>query len=163
MWKWFTSVDVDGNGRITALELQQALRNGNHTTFEISTIEMLMRLFDSDRSGTITFQEFQGIYKYVQDWAGVFGQVDRNKSGTIDLQELQDGLRQFGYNLSQHVVQSLIQRYAPDHQVTLDRFMRICVVVKSLHDYVQPRVDRDGLIHLNYEQTLEFVLNAPRY
>lgn len=45
MWKWFTSVDVDGNGRITAVELQQALKNGNHTTFDISTIEMLIRLF----------------------------------------------------------------------------------------------------------------------
>jgi hypothetical protein len=45
MWKWFTSVDVDGNGRITAVELQLALRNGNHTSFDISTIEMLMKLF----------------------------------------------------------------------------------------------------------------------
>ena len=45
MWKWFTSVDVDGNGRITAVELQQALKNGNHTSFDISTIEMLIRLF----------------------------------------------------------------------------------------------------------------------
>lgn len=88
MWKWFTSVDVDGNGRITALELKEALKNGNNSTFDISTIEMLMKLFvcgihffrclwrticrilpelfssqDSDRSGTITFQEFQGIFK----------------------------------------------------------------------------------------------------
>ena len=45
MWKWFTTVDVDGNGRITAVELQLALKNGNHTTFDISTIEMLMKLF----------------------------------------------------------------------------------------------------------------------
>jgi len=163
MWRWFTTVDVDGNGRITATELQLALKNGNHTSFDISTVEMLMKLFDSDRSGTITFQEFQGIFKYVQDWAGVFVHVDRNKSGSIDVQELQSGLGQFGYNLTQPLVQSLIQKYAPDGHVTLDRFMRICVVVKSLHDYVQPRVNRDGLIHLNYEQTLELVLNAPRY
>jgi hypothetical protein len=45
MWKWFTSVDVDGNGRITSKELQQALRNGNQKNFDISTIEMLMKLF----------------------------------------------------------------------------------------------------------------------
>jgi len=45
MWRWFTTVDVDGNGRITAVELQLALKNGNHTSFDISTVEMLMKLF----------------------------------------------------------------------------------------------------------------------
>jgi Ca2+-binding EF-hand superfamily protein len=85
MWKWFTAVDTDRSGKVTAVELQQALTNGNHTSFDISTIEMLMRLFvcvkpslifvesntpkfitieqDSDNSGTITFHEFQGIFK----------------------------------------------------------------------------------------------------
>ncbi len=38
-------MDVDGNGRITAVELQLALKNGNHTSFDISTVEMLMKLF----------------------------------------------------------------------------------------------------------------------
>jgi len=179
MWKWFTAVDKDGSGRITPVELQQALKNGNHTAFEISTVEMLIKLFDSDCSGTITFNEFQGIFKYVQDWAAIFGHVDQNKSGSIDAHELQIGLKQFGYNLSAPLVDRLVQKYgghsvspgtgtfpgptAPrDLHVTLDRFMRICVVIKSLHEYVQPRI-RDGWIQLNYEQTLELILNAPRY
>lgn len=95
------------------------------------TLSELFSQKDSDQSGTITFPEFQGVFKvrkaskqrydlrhsyschyqYVQDWGALFVHVDQNKSGSIDARELQTGLRQFGYNLSQHLVENLIRRY----------------------------------------------------
>jgi len=175
MWAWFLAVDADRSGKITAAELHQAPQNSDGTLFDISTVEMLIKLFDSDHSGTITFHEFKGIFTYVHEWGRIYRHCDRNHSGSIDSKELHEGLTLFGFPLSQHLVDLLVRRYAPGHAgnqtVTLDQFMRICVVVKSLHEYFQayfqahfqPRNPRDEWIQLNYEQTLGILLNAPRY
>ena len=53
--------------------------------FDLDTIKMIMNIFDTDRSGTIGFNEFAGLYKvstcsfgilrtqdsqYIEDWQG---------------------------------------------------------------------------------------------
>ena len=53
-------------------------------------------MFDHDHSGTIGFQEFAGLWKYVTDWQNTFRTYDRDNSGTIDKQELKTALVQFG-------------------------------------------------------------------
>jgi hypothetical protein len=57
LWGWFTTVDRDQSGNINPIELQQALVNGDWTPFELDTVKLLMTIFDTDRSGTITFNE----------------------------------------------------------------------------------------------------------
>lgn len=39
--------------------------------FDLDTVKLLMSIFDTDRSGTVTFSEFQGLWKYIKDWQGV--------------------------------------------------------------------------------------------
>ena len=56
-------------------------------------------LFDHDRNGTINFQEFGALWKYVTDWQNTFRTFDRDNSGTIDKGELQQALTSFGKNL----------------------------------------------------------------
>jgi len=129
-----------------------------------------MGIFDTDRSGTITFQEFTGLWKYIADWQNVFRHFDRDRSGSIDGQELSDALRSFGYNLSPNLLALVQAKYAPIHAagygpppgITFDRFVRACVVVKTLTESFQ-RVDtdRDGWVQLSYEQFLEMFLRAP--
>lgn len=68
LWQWFVSVDRDGSGQINPTELQQALVNGDWTPFELDTVKLLMTIFDTDRSGSITYNEFVGLWKYIQDW-----------------------------------------------------------------------------------------------
>lgn len=34
------------------------------------TVKLLMTIFDTDRSGTVTFNEFVGLWKYIQEWQG---------------------------------------------------------------------------------------------
>lgn len=48
-------------------------------------------MFDRDRSGTINFQEFGALWKYVNDWQATFKSYDRDNSGSIDKNELQTG------------------------------------------------------------------------
>lgn len=48
-------------------------------------------MFDRDRSGTINFQEFGSLWKYVNDWQTTFRSYDRDNSGSIDKNELKIG------------------------------------------------------------------------
>ena len=40
------------------------------------------------------------MWKYIKDWQNVYRHFDRDRSGSIDTNELNEALRQFGYNLS---------------------------------------------------------------
>jgi peflin len=95
---------------------------------------------DTDRSGTIGFNEvrfwsflttahatlnlsritqFAGLWKYIKDWQNVFRHFDRDRSGSIDGQELAEALRQFGYNLSPPLLQLVERKYGACLGVTL--------------------------------------------
>jgi len=170
LYQWFSTVDSDRSGQITVTELQSALVNGNWTKFDLDTVKMLMNIFDTDHSGTIGFQEFTGLWKYISDWQGVFRHFDRDRSGSIDGHELSQALASFGYKLSPAILTLIEQKYAsgpspgygPPPGITFDRFVRACVVVKTLTEAFQSvDTDRDGWIQVNYEQFMKIVLSAP--
>jgi len=169
LWQWFSAVDSDRSGAISVTELQTALVNGNWTRFDLDTVKMLMGIFDTDRTGTINFTEFAGLWKYISDWQNVFRHFDRDRSGSIDNRELSEALQSFGYRLSPTLLNLIEQKYAsapssgygPPPGITFDRFVRACVVVKTLTEAFQ-RADRgDGWVQLNYEQFMRIALSAP--
>ncbi|KAF8630425.1 hypothetical protein AX15_002973 [Amanita polypyramis BW_CC] len=170
LWQWFAAVDTDHSGYITVNELQTALVNANGTRFDLDTVKMLMNIFDTDHNGTIGFQEFTGLWKYIVDWQNVFRHFDRDRSGSIDGGELTEALRSFGYNFSPSLL-TLIERkyasgptaeYGPPSAITFDRFVRACVNIKMLSDsFKRFDSDRDGWIQLNYEQFMTLIISAP--
>ena len=93
------------------LRVERALINGDWSPFDLDTVKLLMNIFDTDRSGTIGFNEFSGLWKYIKDWQGVFRHFDRDNSGSIDGGELSEALRQFGYNLSPNLLSLLERKY----------------------------------------------------
>ncbi|KAL0955564.1 hypothetical protein HGRIS_001805 [Hohenbuehelia grisea] len=173
LWQWFTAVDTDRSGAIHANELQRALINGDWTAFDLDTVKLLMTIFDTDRSGTIGFNEFAGLWKYIKDWQGVFRHFDRDRSGSIDGQELQEALRQFGYNLSPQLLDLVQKKYdvkasgvaghgAAQPGISFDRFVRACVAIKQLTEAFQKLdTQRSGWIQINYDQFMQTVLSLP--
>ncbi|THH20370.1 hypothetical protein EW146_g978 [Bondarzewia mesenterica] len=170
LWQWFSAVDADRSGAISVNELQSALVNGNWSRFDLDTVKMLMNIFDTDRSGTIGFNEFSGLWKYISDWQAVFKHFDKDRSGSIDGYELAEALRSFGYNLAPSILTLIEQKYAsgpstgygPPPGITFDRFVRACVAVKSLTESFQRiDTDRDGWVTVNYEDFMKIVLQAP--
>jgi Ca2+-binding EF-hand superfamily protein len=131
-----------------------------------------MTMFDTDRSGTIAFNEFSGLWKYIKDWQAVFKHFDRDRSGSIDGGELTQALQQFGYNLSPQLLNLVQRKYAtavpvagargPPPGITFDRFVRACVVIKQLTEaFRHIDTDQDGWIQINYDTFMQTVLTLP--
>src|SRR5271154_5449890 len=92
----FSNIDVDNNGTLTPTELQRVLLNGDWSPFNLDTIELLFSIFDHDRNGTINFNEFVGLWHYIEDWKRVFSTFDQDNSGTIEILELITAMKSFG-------------------------------------------------------------------
>ncbi|PKC68064.1 EF-hand [Rhizophagus irregularis] len=168
LYFWFQAVDTDKSGALTTEELQKALINGDWSPFNIETVRLMMNMFNTDNSGTIAFQEFTGLWRYIEDWKKCFQTFDADGSGTINFAELKNALRTFGYNLSDNFINLLIKKYdkyggknnAGKGDVTFDNFVQSCVTVKTLTDaFRRYDTDNDGWILINYEQFLELVVN----
>lgn len=67
---------------------------------------------DFDGKGIQSFPaQFSGLWKYISDWQNVYKHFDRDRSGSIDSNELADALRQFGYNLSPQLLNLIERKY----------------------------------------------------
>ncbi|KAJ7776045.1 hypothetical protein DFH07DRAFT_936980 [Mycena maculata] len=179
----FSRVDKDRSGSISVEELQEALVNRDWTTFDPDTVKLLMNMFDTDRSGKIGFNEFHGLWKYIEDWQAIFKHFDQDNSGTINERELGGALAKFGFNLQPHSVKLVLHKYgtaaAPTPAaggfvvqqegqgglpltITFDHFIRACVSVKQASEAFQKLdTDRDGWVQINYEQFMGTVLSLP--
>jgi len=170
LWAYFLTVDVDRSGSISAPELQNALFNGDWTPFDLDTVKLLMNLFDTNRTGGIDFNEFTGLWRYIEDWQRVFRHFDRDRSGTIDRSELQKALNQFGMKLPQHLLSLLVAKFTSSHSgsevgdqtITFDRFLRACVFMKQFTEsFANLDTDKDGWVRLDYELFLTVYFSLP--
>ena len=89
-------------------------------------------MFDKNNSGTINFEEFGALWKYVTDWQGCFRGFDKDNSGNIDKSELQNALTSFGYRLSEPFYTVLVKKFDRSGKgiIYFDDFIQCCV---SLH------------------------------
>lgn len=88
---WFNTVDKDRSGEINAKELQAALVNGQGKHFSDTACDLMIGMFDKDKTGTINVQEFEQLYAYINQWLTVFKNYDKDQSGSIEEQELAQG------------------------------------------------------------------------
>lgn len=88
-------------------------------------------MFDKRQSGTVNFEEFGALWKYVTDWQNCFRSFDKDGSGNIDRQELKTALTSFGYRLNDDIINMLIRKYdrAGRGTIYFDDFIQCCVVL----------------------------------
>ena len=48
-------------------------------------------IYDNDRTGTIDIREFQQLFQSINQWKGTFESFDRDRSGRIEKNELEQG------------------------------------------------------------------------
>ncbi|VVC26356.1 Hypothetical protein CINCED_3A009646 [Cinara cedri] len=137
-----------------------ALSNGTWTPFNPETVRLMIGMFDKHSRGTVSFDDFGSLWKYVTDWQACFRSFDRDGSGNINVTELKDALSSFGYRLSEQIVSVMLKRFDRFGRGTIlfDDFIQCCVVLHTLTaSFRQFDTDQDGYITIHYEQFLNMV------
>lgn len=163
LWQVFQRVDKDRSGAISAQELQSALSNGTWAPFNAETVRLMIGMFDRQQRGTISFEDFGAIWKYVTDWQTCFRSFDRDNSGNIDGNELKTALTSFGYRLQDGTHHMLLRKFDRLGKGTIyfDDFIQCCIVLHNLTSaFRQFDTDQDGVITIGYEHFLQMVLNT---
>lgn len=128
---WFQSVDADKSGAINAAELHRALQAGN-LHFPPTVVSQMIKMYDKDQSGTMSFTEFVSLHKFLTVVQDSFTRNARNR-GSLQLNDVYLALQQAGYNLDQPSFYTVCQSF--DKQRTgsfrLDDFMSICIFLQS--------------------------------
>ncbi|PAA72313.1 hypothetical protein BOX15_Mlig030201g1 [Macrostomum lignano] len=166
LWDIFQRIDRDRSGAINCIELQSALSNGTWTPFNPETVRLMVGMFDRNQTGekgTIDFNEFQELWRYITNWQNTFRMYDRDNSGSIDHHELKTALTNFGYRLSDAFYNLLIRKF--DRQgkgsIFFDDFIQACVMLQTLTAaFAQHDTQRNGWITINYETFLSIVFNT---
>ncbi|KAM6045624.1 peflin [Chlamydotis macqueenii] len=161
-FSWFQAVDADHSGYISVKELKQALVNSNWSAFNDETCLLMINMFDKTRSGRIDVYGFSALLRFIQQWKNLFQQYDRDQSGSISFNELQQAFSQMGYNLSPQFSQLLLARYAQrssNPSIQLDRFIQICMQLQSTTDAFREKdTGLVGNVRLSYEDFLTMVV-----
>ncbi|WVQ83701.1 hypothetical protein IAT38_005845 [Cryptococcus sp. DSM 104549] len=171
----FEQFDSSRSGQLSGYDLQKLLAKDATMDAREDCVKMLMNIFDTDRSGSINFHEFEGLYRYIQDWHGIFRRFDRDASGLIDRKELHSALLGFGFSLPPETIRKVEKRFAPPGQegreghgkghgegISFDRFLMACVTVKHYTEGFRKVDNRnEGRVTMDYNQFMEMVLNAP--
>jgi len=151
---WFQAVDTDRSGFISANELRQALTNANYSHFNDEACRLMINMFDRDGNGTISVNEFQELWTYINQWKDTFVRIDTNRSGSIETNELSSAFNMLGFRVSPQFCNLVVSRY--DYQgrrsLTLDLFIQACVLMKMLTDSFRQRdTNMNGSIQISYE------------
>jgi Ca2+-binding EF-hand superfamily protein len=154
---FFNMVDKDRSGKIDAEDLQQALVNGNGENFSITACNMMINMFNKDKTGCVDVYEFEKLFNYINQWIAAFKAYDRDQSGAIDEAELAQALVQMGYRLSPEFIKSIIARSDPvDHEaISMDQFIVLCVQIQRFSDAFRVRdTEQRGFITIGFEDFL---------
>lgn len=164
----FRAANVSHSGALTELELGSALVNGDYTSFHPKTVKMMIRMFDRNSSGTISFDEFVSLWRYLAAWRELFDRFDEDRSGRISLQEFEKSLAAFGYRLSPPFVSVLFTTFESKGRqraahlmgpakmgMSFDLFVQACISLRRMTDvFKRYDDDRDGYITVSFEEFL---------
>lgn len=91
----------------------------------------LSGMFDKENRGTVSFQDFGALWKYVTDWQNCFRSFDADNSGNIDQSELKTALTAFGYRLSDGLIGLLLRKFDRFGRGTIlfDDFIQCCIIL----------------------------------
>jgi Ca2+-binding EF-hand superfamily protein len=168
----FRAANSSHSGALTEQELGSALVNGDYTSFHPRTVKVMVRMFDKEGNGVISFDEFVSLWKYLAAWRELFDRFDEDRSGRISLVEFEKALVAFGYRLSPQFVSVLFSVYqsktkptsgqskSPVHSgMSFDLFVQACISLKRMTDvFKRYDDDRDGYITVSFEEFLTEIL-----
>ncbi|XP_010943921.1 uncharacterized protein [Elaeis guineensis] len=140
--EWFGRVDSNHTGNITAPQLQRALAVGN-LDFPLSIVQQMIRMYDFDRNGTMNFEEFLALNKFLLKVQNVFSALERGRG----FLPLDDVYASFDKNKM--------------GMVRLDEFISLCIFVQSACNLFNSfDTPKQGRVTLDFNQFVYCTANC---
>ncbi|XP_058090646.1 uncharacterized protein LOC131237040 isoform X3 [Magnolia sinica] len=95
--EWFERVDSEKTSSITALQLKSAFAVGN-LEFSLSVVQQMIRMYDFDRNGTMSFEEFVALNKFLMKVQNAFSALERGR-GYLSPEDVYEALVKIGFSL----------------------------------------------------------------
>jgi len=155
--EWFRSVDQDNSGEIDAEELGAAL-NAAGDSFDKGTVNLMIKIFDFDKNGTIEFTEFTKLFKYINTMRSSFDSFDQGQRGFLNEQCTQRALEAAKYQFQDpRTVQMLFAKFQRTSEgLSFEQFMQLAIYLGNLRTlFTLHDASQSGFIDINQE---EFVL-----
>jgi Ca2+-binding EF-hand superfamily protein len=133
--EWFNAVDQDRSGRISVKELQSAL-SASGNKFSFATTEKLLNMYDRDKSGQISFDEFAQLHQFITVMATAFRQRDRSGDGSLEGSEVRAALNDSGYQLSEGTFQVMMRKFDRQRKgsLALDDYIELSIFISSVRN-----------------------------
>jgi peflin len=111
----FGQLDRDKSGQISPQEFTNLSFEGRRITLD--TAKCLVKVFDTDRSGHISFSEFAALFQFVTMAAASFSANDVDRSGKLSTAEVLTALMRNNFILSPPTVDALLKKFPPKPNV----------------------------------------------
>ncbi|XP_053549760.1 calcium-binding mitochondrial carrier protein SCaMC-1 [Bombina bombina] len=116
----FSKLDVNKDGKVDILELQQGLRSMGMAVGR-GAEEKIVAAGDTNKDGQLDFAEF---IKYLEDHEKkmkiAFTSLDKNEDGKIEASEIMNSLKILGINISSDHATKILQSMDADGTLTVD-------------------------------------------
>lgn len=121
----------------------------------------IISLMDTSGNGTLEFEEFRVFWDKLKHWMNLFLQFDVDKSGTMSSYELRTALKAAGFQLSGHLLQLIVLRYADESlQLDFDDYLNCLVRLENASRVFQSlSVKNKDIIHLNINEFITLTMN----
>ncbi|KAG7978435.1 hypothetical protein I3843_05G082900 [Carya illinoinensis] len=129
--EWFERVDSEKTGNITAPLLKRALAVGN-LEFPLSVVQQMIRMYDFDRNGTMSFDEFVALNKFLLKVQQAFSDLERAR-GYIVPDEVYEALVKIGFSLDTPAFYTVCESFdqKKNGRFRLDDFISLCIFLQS--------------------------------
>ena len=156
-WEHFLATDVDRNGEVSAVELQNMLAAAG-LVFSLQTVMKLITLHSPRDRGTLDFAEFQNVQGFLRNIQASFQYFDASRNGRLSKSEVLRALHHAGFgHVDEGAVKSACQAFDPDRTngLSIDQYIAMTLFLlaaKRAFDAFAASSATPGRITLDFNQ-----------
>ncbi|KAK5875152.1 hypothetical protein CesoFtcFv8_027667 [Champsocephalus esox] len=159
MWGYFTAI-AGQDGEVDAEELQRCLTQsgftGSYSPFSLETCRVMIAMLDRDSTGKMGFNEFKDLFAALSGWKQNFVMFDRDRSGTVEPQEMGQAVYAMGFRIGPQALNVIIKRYNKGGRIYFDDYVACCVRLRALTETFKRRdTMQQGAVSFQYD---DFIL-----
>ncbi|KAI4375788.1 hypothetical protein MLD38_013614 [Melastoma candidum] len=159
--EWFDRVDSGRTGSITAPQLKRALAVGN-LNIAVTVVEQMIRMYDFDRNGTMSFEEFVALNNFLLKVQHAFSDLERGQ-GYLSSHDVSEALVKMGFSLDTPSFYSLCESFdqKKNGRLRLDDFISLCIFVQSARNLFDSfDTAKQGRVALDFNQFVYCTANC---